>query len=147
MVIGHFSGKHAFLSNFHPSQIKVGIRYPTVEHYYQAQKTLSMRHRRRIAELPSPGQAKRAGRNLPLRPDWEAIKLDVMLRGIRAKFAHNSRLAAQLLATGDALLVEGNNWDDKYWGALYNLETDRWVGKNWLGGLLMLRRAELRGRS
>ena len=48
-------------------------------------------------------------------------------------------LALALKYTGDAELIEGNNWGDTFWGVCNG------VGENHLGKLLMARRAQLRG--
>lgn len=129
---------HSFLSNFYPSPIVIGGRtWPTVEHYFQAAKSHDPSDWEAILANPSPGAAKRVGRTCALRPDWEAIKLVVMRQALEAKFSAGSQLAQQLLDTGDELLVEGNGWGDRFWGV-------DGTGENWLGGLLMMRRAELR---
>src|SRR5687767_648570 len=115
--INHFRGKYRFLSNFWPCIVRVdGREYPTLEHAYQASKTRSINDRARIASCATPGDAKRAGKRVPLRSDWAVVKLDVMLELLRQKFSPDSQLAAQLLATESALLVEGNEWGDRFWG-------------------------------
>lgn len=137
--IGEFQGEYRFLSNFWPAACEFeGVRYPSSEHAYQAAKTLDSAERRRIAALPTPSEAKRAGRALALRPDWETAKFDVMRACVRSKFALNPDLAAKLLDTGDALLEEGNDWGDRTWGVVDG------VGENRLGKILMDVRAELR---
>lgn len=95
-------------------------------------KTLDWRERRRIADMIHPGDAKWAGRRLAIRPDWDAIKTDVMLYPLRLKFKQPA-LRARLVSTGTAELVEGNRWNDKFWGVC--LKTGQ--GDNWLGRLLM----------
>ena len=141
-TISRFSGDYAFLSNFCSSLIVMdNQQYSTVEHAYQAAKTTDMALR---AEFTAPlvflssRKAKRMGRLLPLRPDWEAIKDSVMLELLRAKF-QLPYLRASLLRTGDAYLVEGNTWGDTYWGVCNG------VGLNKLGILLMQVRDEIRG--
>jgi hypothetical protein len=109
-----------------------------VEHAYQSAKTLDMNERRRIAALPTPAEAKRAGEALPPRADWPQIKYQVMLECVRYKFTHHPELAAKLLATGDAYLEEGNTWGDRIWGVYHG------QGTNWLGKILMTVRAELK---
>jgi N-glycosidase YbiA len=137
--IDSFQGQYRFLSNFWPAQVEFeGLVYPDVEHAYQSAKTLDMTERRRIAALPTPAEAKRAGEALPLRPDWLKIKYDVMLQCVRYKFTHHPELASQLLATGDAYLEEGNTWNDQIWGVFEG------KGTNWLGKILMQVRGELR---
>jgi ribA/ribD-fused uncharacterized protein len=137
--IAAFQGEHRFLSNFWPAEVEFeGITYPTAEHAYQSGKTLDRVERRRIASLPTPEAAKRAGRALVVRPDWESAKFDVMERCVRDKFTRNPGLAAKLVATGDAYLEEGNTWNDRVWGVYQG------QGENRLGKILMQVRAELR---
>lgn len=138
MIIDKFEDEYAFLSNFYPSPVQEnGITYPTIEHYFQAQKTTVPFERAAIANVATPGQAKREGRRITLRSNWEQIKEQVMLDGLRLKFAI-PELAEKLLATGDAELVEGNSWGDTTWG-VYND-----IGENRLGKLLMQVRQELK---
>lgn len=142
-TIAGFNGKNYFLSNFYPSRIIMdGIVYPTVEHAFQASKTTSRAARKVIAYLPTPGQAKRAGRATWHRGDWEEIKVDVMHRLLKLKFERDSRLADRLLETGNADLVEANNWNDHFWG----VDVKTGEGENMLGKLLMQVRKELQVR-
>lgn len=138
-MIGTFDGEYAFLSNFYPFFItdEDYITYPTVEHYFQAMKTLDKGVRFYIAIQATPGKAKRLGRKLDLRPDWEFIKDSIMEKALRIKFS-NPELRKALLNTGDEYLEEGNTWGDQYWG-VYN-----GVGKNTLGKLLMKIRQEIK---
>ncbi len=73
-----------------------------------------------------------------MRDDWEQIRLEVMHTILAAKFAPGTALAASLEATGTAELVEGNNWNDHFWGVCRN------HGRNWLGKTLMRVRDENR---
>ena len=139
--IAQFKGEYRFLSNFYPVAVEFeGIMYPTVEHAYQSAKTLDMNERKRIAALPTPSDAKREGRKLKLREDWETVKSDVMERCVRYKFTHDAELRERLLATGDAILEEGNDWGDRVWGVVNG------VGENRLGKILMKVREELRSK-
>lgn len=138
-MINRFDGDYAFLSNFFPSLI-IGedeIVYPSIEHYFQAQKTLDLRQRQKIAEARTPGIAKRMGRKVYLRSDWEEIKDKIMLFAVRQKFK-NPVLADLLLATKNEEIIEGNYWGDTYWG----VDVDK-GGENHLGKILMRVRAEL----
>lgn len=139
-VIDNFSGPYEFLSNFSSSPITIdGIDYPTVEHAFQAHKSLRPEVRQAVANDSTPGLAKQHGRSLELRPDWEDVKVDVMRSCLAQKFVQGSELAHRLLDTGDAELIEGNNWGDDYWGIPYG-----GVGLNVLGSLLQERRFELK---
>jgi ribA/ribD-fused uncharacterized protein len=134
--IDEFTGAYFFLSNYSPSVLSWnGITFPTVEHAFAAAKTADPVVQRRIAEAVSPGDAKRLGRAVTLRRDWSRVRVAVMRELLELKFA-DSTLASQLLATGDAHLVEGNDWGDRFWGECEG------VGANMLGRLLM----ELRTR-
>lgn len=72
------------------------------------------------------------------RPDWDAVKLDVMRSILRAKADQHEYVRRKLLATGDRLLVE-DSWRDDFWGWGPNRD-----GQNWLGRLWMELRDELR---
>ncbi len=140
-VIADFDGAYEFLSNFYESPIMYnGIQYGSSEAAFQAAKTFDHSEREKIAKL-TPDEAKRAGRSLTLRNDWEAVKVSVMEEILRAKFTQNPDLLQKLLATGNALLVEGNDWRDTFWGFDVNLG----YGANTLGQLLMRIRAEHQG--
>ena len=136
--ITSFTGEHTFLSNFAPSPLTyLGIEdWPTVEHAYQAAKTLDVAEQRKIWVSPKPGNAKAMGRRVTLRPDWEDVKVDIMRELIRLKFTAPT-LRLWLKNTGDAPLVEGNTWNDTFWGVC------KGRGLNMLGILLMEERARL----
>ena len=137
--IDRFMGKYRFLSNFYSSPIRhEGINYPTVEHAYQAAKTLHNVVRKEIAEEETPGGAKRLGNQIQLRSDWEKIKVSIMRELIRQKFTKHAGLAKKLLDTGITKLIEGNTWGDTYWGVCNG------VGNNKLGKILMGLRKQLR---
>lgn len=137
-MIDCFDGHWAFLSNFYWSEIEFeGITYPTNEHFFQAMKTLDIDERRAIANCRTPGQAKRMGRRVALRPDWEDVKESVMLEGLCLKFA-DEQLADWLLETGNEELVEGTTWHDNEWGNCSCLKCAHIEGKNKLGRLLMI---------
>lgn len=136
-VIDKFSGDYQFLSNFHPVIVHYeGHAYPSVEHAYQAAKTLNVSLRHPFMKLTA-AQAKRLGRNLNLRPDWEQVKFSIMEVLVREKFTTYSDLQHALLATAPSELIEGNTWGDVYWGVC------RGRGENHLGKILMRIRLEL----
>ncbi len=140
-MIHEFQGQYRWLSNFWRCEVPYeGIVYPSSEHAYVASKTLNMDQRQHIASLDTSGQAKRYGRKLALRPDWEEVKIMVMCEVVEAKFRNNPELADKLVATGDQLLQEGNRWGDTFWGV--DLRTGK--GENHLGRTLMTVRTVLR---
>lgn len=131
-------GKFRWLSNFEPSPIEIdGLVYPTVEHSYQASKSLDIQDRIPFTQTLDPSWAKKQGQKLPLRNDWEVIKLDVMEQCLRQKFKPGTELANKLIATYPAKLVEKNWWNDKFYGVCNG------NGLNNLGNLLEKIREEL----
>lgn len=143
-MITEFDGKYAFLSNFFHSPFTYdGIEYPTNEHFFQAMKTLDQEERKKIAAADSPGKAKRMGRHVQLREDWEEIKEAVMLEGLYLKFT-DKQLADWLLETGNGQLIEGNFWCDQTWGSCNCPKHKDIPGKNLLGKLLMKVRSEIK---
>jgi ribA/ribD-fused uncharacterized protein len=99
-----------------------------------------------IRKAPTCAKAKAMGKNRKLftiRPDWEAVKDGVMESLVYQKFHRNKVLRAELLATGDALILEGNWWNDRVWGMVKD-SSGKWVGENRLGKILMKVRERLR---
>lgn len=97
----------------------------------------------KIRQIASPMDAALEGRNRqnPLRPDWEDIKDEVMLQALRMKFNQNPEIAKELLATGDAIIIE-HTQNDAYWA-----DGGDGCGKNKLGLFLMQVREELKNAS
>ncbi len=130
-----------FMSNFHRRlqtvETEWGIHvYSTNEHFYQSMKANNREAHNRVLKCFSPYQAMMAGRALKkkdFKDNWDEIKIDVMLQGLRAKFS-DPHLKNRLLATGDAILHEDSP-TDMFWGK---------KGKDMLGKLLMQVRDELK---
>lgn len=167
-----FQGEYRWLSNFWPARvtlcddIRPNLIYPTVEHAYQAAKSLDWVDRVQIQEAKSPGKAKRRGCCVKLRSDWNDVRLRVMEELLRQKFLSGTdanHLGKLLLGTGEARLIEGNTWGDRFWGAELlavarhrdgagpgapgadeGHDNHEWNGANHLGRLLMQVRGELR---
>lgn len=131
--IDEFRGSYRFLSNFYEHTPSLSN-----EHFYQAMKTTDWREQIIVLSAGTAGEAKKLGRLVTLRPDWDDIKDDVMLELLRLKFAVGQPERHWLEDTGDAELTEGNNWGDTYWGIC------RGKGKNKLGKLLMQVRQEIK---
>ena len=134
-TIDTFEGEHRFLSNFYPVPIVFENKiYPSSEHLFQAVKTDNPAERELVRREKTPGKAKKAGKLLTMRPDWDDVRFDIMGAILCLKFAQNLDLSAKLLATGNAELIEGNWWGDTYWGVCEN------IGQNSLGILLEITR-------
>lgn len=161
-AITSFTGDYAWLSNFWPwvkrggtwvrqagtpdtDELYIdGQLWPSVEHYFQAMKVPQAQHhvRERIRAMSHPTGAKRLGRQVQLREGWEDIKIAVMRRALRVKFADGTPLARALLATGSAPLIEGNDYHDIVWGVC-TCRAHGGRGLNYLGLLLQRVREEL----
>jgi ribA/ribD-fused uncharacterized protein len=133
-----------WLSNFslHPIEMK-GRLWPTVEHYYQAQKFAGTDYEEQIRQAPNAGTSKDMAHDgsHAVRADWDAVKYPIMQEAVLKKFQTHADLWAALLATGDEELVE-NSPDDYYWG-----RGSDGTGANNLGRILMEVRSLLRQRS
>jgi len=133
-AIAGFFSENRFLSNFWFAKVELdGVIYPSVENAYQAAKT-EPRFRDPFVSC-KPAEAKRMGREVPLRLEWAdpAFRIDL----VRQKFAFGTELATLLLATKNLVLIEENKWNDTFWGQC------RGRGHNHLGIILMDWRAEL----
>lgn len=142
-ALAGFFGTHRFLSNFWLAPVGLYDQpYPSVEHAFQAAKAIDPADREAIRRSPTPAAAKRLGREVAIRPDWEALKCAFMFILVRRKFG-DPGLARQLLATGAAPLFEDSTrWNDRVWGVVRAGE--RYVGGNRLGRILEATRSELR---
>lgn len=142
LVIDEFRGRWMRLSNY--SLITImhdGHAYMSVEHAYQAMKSLDPTIQKEVRDAPTPAGAKRIARAVALRPDWEEVKVDLMRSLLREKFCQEPEQSL-LLATGYADLVEGNWWHDQFWGRC-SCPKHGGEGENWLGRLLMELREEI----
>lgn len=136
-IIDSFDKEYDFLSNFYVAPVDIyELKGVSSESVFQAMKSLDIKERNEIASC-LPSRAKRLGRHVQIRKDWEEIKEDIMYDIVLAKFKQNPDLKQKLLDTGDAVLVEGNTWNDKFWGVCDG------VGLNKLGEALMRVRAVL----
>ena len=135
-----FNGEFRWLSNFYPATVIYnGITYPTVEHGYVINKTVTEFTEDDFKWFLSlhPGQVKKLGRQLTLRDDWEDVKVQIMTDLCKSKFSSlNPDLKQKLLDTGSCELIEENTWGDVFWGM-----TPKGIGQNILGKILM----EIRG--
>ena len=135
MVWFNSKNEHWELSNFAYSPFELdGRKWTSVEHYYQAQKAIAPAEADAVRDAPSPMAARQLGRRVAIRPDWDAVKDDVMARALRAKFTQHAPSRQKLLATGDDELHEDAAYDP-HWGG---------QGRDRLGQLLTGLRGELR---
>jgi ribA/ribD-fused uncharacterized protein len=142
MTIRFFSKSdtHREFSNFAPFPIELdGLRWPTTEHYYQAQKFNDAELQQKIRKADKPIVAKKLAEKhrAKIRPDWDAVKDDVMYRAVRRKFELHPALRDLLLATGQEDIVEAAP-TDYYWGV-----GREGTGQNKLGKIIERIRAEL----
>lgn len=117
-----------------------GVTYPSLENFFQAMKTEDELIRKKIAAM-NPLEAKKYGKLIPIRPNWEDVKDKVMKWGLRRKLASSYYLRI-LCDTGNEELIDWNYWHDNEWGHCY---CNNCIGKgeNKMGKMLMELRNEL----
>ena len=136
MSISVFNGVNRWLSNFADVKIlQSGRVFDSVEAAFQAAKCKDPMDKKRFERL-NPIQAKKLGRRIMLRHDWNEKRDFVMLDLCRQKF-QKEPFKQLLRDTGDEQLTEGNHWGDRYWGVCNG------EGKNKLGKILMRIREEI----
>ena len=133
-----FDCEYRYLSNFWLCKVVLDkVIYPSVENAYQAAKTLDLEERKKF-EKCFPYEAKKFGRKVVMRPDWDDVKLDIMYDLVSQKFKNHYDVQTWLLRTGNANIIEGNYWKDTFWGVCGG------VGENHLGKIIMRVRSEIR---
>ena len=131
--ISSFRGEHGFLSNFYNAPIVYeGKTYPTSEHLYQALKTLDPEEREKVRLAPDPSKAKKMGKLITVRSDWDEVKQGLMRMIVGEKFTQHPELSQKLIQTGNRPLQETNWWGDTFWG----VSSKTGVGQNILGKIL-----------
>ena len=139
-----FRGEHYFLSNFYPCRLEYGnLVFQCVESAFQAMKCANWADSIQFQQYTG-AEAKKMGRQVKLRDDWEELKLSNLARLVRLKFTSDLTLLGRLLATGDAVLVEENHWHDNFYGDCVCERCKTIPGQNWLGRILMELREELK---
>jgi len=135
-MITSFRDRFGFLSNMYPCTVEYrGLTYPSAENAFQAQKCIDPKDRERFTKC-SPGESRKIGRRVILRPDWHEVRLPIMREILRSKFS-DPKLRSLLVSTGNKELIETNAWKDTFWGVYQG------VGENHLGKLLMEIRREI----
>ena len=138
--IDMFREEYEFLSNFYPAKMEFeGIAYYNSEGAYQAQKCKYPEDRLKFANMYAD-EAKKFGRKVEIREDWDEVKVELMTRIVEAKFTQHPELASRLLETGNKPLMEGNNGGDVFWG----IDHRTGEGENHLGQILMNLRTKYR---
>ena len=142
--IRSFRGDNWPLSNFYPCVIiHDGLEYRNLESAFQAAKCSILAERVQFGPLEA-AEARRLGRSVTLRNDWENIKLFVLVELVRIKFVSNPGLLRYLLDTGDAYLSEDNTWHDNFYGNCTCTRCQNTLGLNYLGHTLMVFREQMR---
>lgn len=169
MAITEFRGHYGCLSNFYTIPFSIfilvfdnrdfplafdsdllasGVRkyegnyiFHSVEAAYQACKCAKHED---FCKFPSldPSRAKKLGKKVELREDWDSVKLEIMEQLVRQKFTgpKSEMCKMILLGTGDEEIIEGNTWGDTFWGVCNG------IGENHLGKILMKIREEINER-
>lgn len=126
-----FRNEYWYLSNMYPCEIRVnGLTFTCAEACFQSFKTTNLNERKKFQGL-NGFEAKKLGKKLKLRSDWNDIRIEVMARVVNAKFKQNPELKHKLLNTGNLTIIENNTWNDTFWGKCNN------KGLNNLGKIIM----------
>lgn len=143
-AITSFRGEYAFLSNYFAAPfVWRNIEFQSGEQAFAYAKTLFCAnpvekdgYQRDILSANSPGDAKKLGRICRIDiAEWDRHKVSYMRDIVHAKFLTGTGLIGPLINTGAAMLIEGNDWGDKFWGRVK--ENGKWDGHNVLGVILM----------
>lgn len=134
-MINSFRGYHAWLSNMYDCEIEfMGHKFKSVENAYMfAKRPNDLEWLNKCLNL-SPGDIKKASRLITVREDWEVVKLSIMYELLKKKFTQEP-FRTDLLNTRGENIVEGNRWNDTFWGV--DIKSNPNVGENWLGRLIM----------
>lgn len=144
-VICSFRGEYKFLSNFSGGPVVVdGVRFPSAEAAYQAQKTSDPNDIEKLIRAKNPVIAKSLGKKVSVKPGFFSgdDRIRAMMKVVRAKFAPGTEMGRLLLITGSRVLIEGNTWGDTYFGMIY--KNGEIIGQNILGVCLMVQRDKLK---
>lgn len=139
---------YGFLSNMAAGfPLLVGEKvWKTTEALYQAARFPEVPDlQEEIRRQASPMAAKmvtKPYRSARGRPDWEAVRVDVMRWVLRVKVLQGGDFGTRLAATGERGIIEDSH-KDRFWGAVFSNESGLFVGENWLGRLLMEVRREV----
>lgn len=142
-MIKEFKNQYFFLSNFYEYPIYYNkLVFCNAEAAFQAQKVINEKDQYKFINL-NASQARKLGKTVQLRKDWEEIKDSVMYEIVKRKFTINKELQQKLLETKEEELVEGNWWHDTYWG----VDSKTGIGQNKLGKILMKVREEVKNNN
>ena len=106
-------------TNFYPAAVIIDEqRWPSTEHYFQAQKFVGTPYLDVIRGLPTAREAFQLSRNPTVsqwrRSDWDTVKDDIMLKALRCKFTQHKDLRKLLWETGEREIIE-HTTNDSYW--------------------------------
>lgn len=151
-VVPEFRGQYYFLSNYdqHAPFLWRNVEFTSGEKAFAYGKTFFALdkadgewHAENILLCSTPGEAKKYGRSVKIDVEqWDAQKISYMREITAQKYRQVPEYAGKLINTGAMMLVEGNNWGDKFWGRCLDKDSGKMVGLNTLGVILM----EERGR-
>lgn len=134
------------LSNLYRREVVVdGTRFRCVEDAYQSRKPRRRDVRVWLLAAPTPSLVAVTAHALlhwDIAPGWSRFRYAWMLRCLQAKFHQHTDLAALLVYTGRAEIIEAGRVDNavnRRWGRVNGR------GRNLLGRMLMRVRAELGG--
>jgi len=152
---GEDKGEYRSFSNEAEYPIQINdVKYPSVEHYYQAQKAETFKDseiKDKIMATPSAKAVKALGKKVKnfVKEIWDDQRDSIMIRGVRAKFVQHPELQKKLLETESKQIGEADA-RNSYWGIGTSMDTEKsadpskWKGQNKMGKILMTLRDEFK---
>lgn len=139
-MIKSFRGEYGWLSNMSSCKIEyAGHTFNSVENAYMYAKNPYDKEWIKFCLENPPNIVKKESKKLKIREDWHQVKKEIMYKLLVKKFTQEP-FKSKLLTTGDCNIMEGNFWNDTFWGfCLKTLE-----GENHLGRFIMYIRLELK---
>ncbi len=132
LFYGHKNGRYKCFSNWYSCSFTYqGYTWSNSEQALMYFKSFDKEYQKKIKKANNPAVAKKLGRQVKLRPDWDQVKLSLMIEILYAKFSQNADLKEILLNTNGVKIHEDCN--DPWWGGGPNYPG----GRDYLGRALM----------
>ena len=146
-------GEYRDFSNMSDHSVEIdGVKYISVEHYFQAMKATEFKDDETLKKIlkTKTGKAVKALGNKVKdynEDTWKLRRDDVMKKAVRAKFVQHPELRKRLVETGEKQIGFADARDN-YWSIGTSMVQEKarlpakWKGENHLGKILMALRKE-----
>ena len=142
-MINQFRGDFYFLSNMYECDIEFNKnKFKSIEHAYIYHKYDNIEIKKLALSDIDGKVLKIESKRFKKVKGWDDIKLKLMYELLKVKF-NKTPFKEMLISTNDCNIVEGNSWNDTFWGV--DITQTPNIGENHLGRLIMKVRDELLG--